>query len=54
MIATGDAAAIRQAVTSVVTAAPARFILAADCTVPSETPWEKLRVAVNTAHRTQR
>jgi uroporphyrinogen decarboxylase len=30
--------------------APDRFILAADCTVPSETPWENLKIAIDTAH----
>jgi uroporphyrinogen decarboxylase len=30
--------------------APDRFILAADCTVPSETPWENLKTAIAAAH----
>jgi hypothetical protein len=25
-------------------------VLAADCTVPSDTPWENLRAAVDAAH----
>lgn len=50
VIATGNAAQIRQAVQGVLADIPARFILGADCTVPGETPWENLRVAVETAH----
>jgi uroporphyrinogen decarboxylase len=49
-IATGDAPAIRRAVEAVLAQAPERFMLGADCTVPSETPWESLRVAIETAH----
>ena len=30
--------------------APAKCILAADCTVPGDTPWENLRTAIQTAH----
>jgi uroporphyrinogen decarboxylase len=54
VIATGPAEAIRREVRAVVSTAPARFILAADCTVPSETPWENLRVAIQTAHELRR
>jgi hypothetical protein len=32
------------------TRAPDRFILAADCTVPGDTPWENLRAAIEEAH----
>jgi uroporphyrinogen decarboxylase len=53
-IATGDAPAIRQAVQAVLAGAPERFMLAADCTVPSETPWENLRTAIETAHAFRR
>lgn len=49
-IATGGPEAIRQAVTDVLADAPDRFILAADCTVPSETPWENLKTAIDIAH----
>jgi uroporphyrinogen decarboxylase len=51
VIATSSLDEIRQAVESVLAAAPERFILAADCTVPSDTPWEHLRTAIDTAHR---
>ncbi len=51
IIASGDSEAIRQAVGAVLTDAPERFILAADCTIPSDTPWEGVRTAVDTAHQ---
>jgi len=50
VLATGPADAIRREVSKVISAAPARFILAADCTVPSETPWENLKTAIQAAH----
>jgi uroporphyrinogen decarboxylase len=50
-IATGDSDAIQLAVTDVLAQAPDRFILAADCTVPSETSWEHLKTAIDVAHR---
>lgn len=50
VLATGNPDEIRQAVIAVLEAAPERFILAADCTVPSETAWENLRTAIDTAH----
>jgi uroporphyrinogen decarboxylase len=51
VIATGSLEEIRQAVAGVLAEAPERFILAADCTVPSDTPWEHLKTAIDTAHR---
>ncbi len=51
VLATGIPETIRQAATDVLTQAPERFILAADCTVPSDTPWENLKTAIETAHR---
>lgn len=51
VLATGSSEGIRQAVTDVLAQAPEQFILAADCTVPSDTPWENLRTAVETAHQ---
>jgi uroporphyrinogen decarboxylase len=50
VIAAGDHEAIRQAVTDLLTEAPDRFILGADCTGPSETPWEHLKTAIDAAH----
>jgi uroporphyrinogen decarboxylase len=54
VIATGSLEEIRQAAQGVLAAAPERFILAADCTVPSETPWEHLKTAIDTAHQYRR
>ncbi len=51
VLATGGPAAIRQAAGRVLADAPERFILAADCTVPGETPWENLKTAIETAHQ---
>ena len=51
VIATGSPEEIRKAVQGVVAEAPERFILAADCTVPSDTPWDHLKTAIETAHR---
>jgi uroporphyrinogen decarboxylase len=54
VIATGNREEIRQAAKNVLAQAPERFILAADCTVPSETPWENLKTAIETAHEFRR
>ena len=54
VIATGDAGAIRHAVEGVLAEAPERFMLAADCTVPGDTPWENLKIAIETAHAYRR
>jgi uroporphyrinogen decarboxylase len=53
-IATGNAAHIRAEVEAVLREAPDRFILGADCTVPAETPWENLRIAIQPAHAWRR
>jgi uroporphyrinogen decarboxylase len=53
VIASGDPAAIRQAAEAMLRQAPERFILAADCTVPSDTPWGNLKTAIDAAHQTQ-
>jgi len=49
-LATGSLEAIDQAVTDILKKAPERFMLAADCTVPSETPWDHLKEAIDLAH----
>lgn len=54
LIATGTHDQIRQEVLALLADAPGRFILGADCTVPGDTPWENLRVAVQTAHEYHR
>lgn len=50
LLASGPLEGVRQAAAAVLAEAPARFILAADCTVPSTTPWEHLKAAVDVAH----
>lgn len=50
VLATGPADDIQRAAQAVLAEAPARFILAADCTVPAGTPWEHLKTAVDAAH----
>ncbi len=54
VLATGDLAAIEQAVEDVLAQRPEQFILAADCTVPGDTPWKHLRTAIEAAHRTRK
>jgi uroporphyrinogen decarboxylase len=54
IISTGTPAQIRQEVESVLRQAPERFILGADCTVLSETPWANLKTAIDTAHAYKR
>ncbi len=54
VIATGRPEAIRQAAAGVLAEAPDRFILAADCTVPSATPWVNLKTAIDSAHQHRR
>lgn len=49
-LAHGAADEIRQEAQSLLDAAPARFILGADCTIPGDAPWDNLRIAVETAH----
>jgi uroporphyrinogen decarboxylase len=51
VIAAGGTDEIRQAAERILADAPERFILAADCTVPSDTPWDHLKIAIDTAHR---
>lgn len=50
VIASGDRQQIRQTAQAVLETAPERFILAADCTVPSSTPWDNLKTAIEEAH----
>jgi uroporphyrinogen decarboxylase len=50
VIAHGTEAEVKDAVVQVLRGAPKRFILGADCTVPSDTNWDNLRTAVSLAH----
>ena len=54
VISTGSADQIRQAVLTAIQDAPDRFILGADCTVLPNTPWDNLRLAIQTAHAYRR
>jgi uroporphyrinogen decarboxylase len=49
-LATGSPEEIQQAAGRALAAAPERFILAADCTVPGNTPWSNLKTAIDAAH----
>ncbi len=49
-IATGSPEAVKREVEAVLADAPANFMLAADCTVPSETSWDNLKAAIEAAH----
>lgn len=49
-IAKGSVEDARQAAREALERAPERYILAADCTVPADTPWENLRAAIDEAH----
>lgn len=51
VLAAGPLEQIQDQARRVLADAPPRFILAADCTVPGDTPWENLRTAVAEAHR---
>jgi uroporphyrinogen decarboxylase len=50
ILATGTPAQARAAADEALREAPERFLLAADCTVPAQTPWANLRAAVDAAH----
>jgi uroporphyrinogen decarboxylase len=54
VISTGTPEQIRQAVLSAIQAAPERYLLGADCTVLPNTPWDNLRLAIQTAHEYKR
>ena len=50
IIATGTVDEAKAAVDKVLENAPSNFILGADCTVPDETDWDKLRAVIDYAH----
>jgi len=50
VIGTGSDEEIRRATEDVLRAAPDRFILGAECTVPGTARWEGIRTAISTAH----
>jgi uroporphyrinogen decarboxylase len=50
VLAHGTPGEVRQAAQDALTDVPERFIFGADCTVPSDTAWQNLRTAIDTAH----
>lgn len=50
IIASGGPEEIAAAVTRVLEAAPDRFFLGADCTLPADVSWDRVRIAIDTAH----
>jgi uroporphyrinogen decarboxylase len=54
VIARGTPAEIKAAVIKAIHEAPERFVLGADCTVPPETPWDNIKLAIQTAHEVHR
>jgi uroporphyrinogen decarboxylase len=50
ILATGNTADVKRATQDVLNQAPDRFILGADCTVPSDISWNNLKMAIATAH----
>jgi len=50
IIVSGNKEEIRKAAEDVLREAPDKFILGADCTVPSEIDWDNIRTAISTAH----
>lgn len=53
-LATGTPEDIKTAAEAVLRDAPERFILGADCTVPADTRWDNLKIAIDTAHNWKR
>jgi len=51
VITSGNPGEIRQAVEDFLSKTSEQLILAADCTVPSKTPWNNLKTAIDTAHQ---
>jgi uroporphyrinogen-III decarboxylase len=47
---TPDKEAIVAKVQGLLDAAPERYMLGADCTIPSDTDWDNIRLAIDTAH----
>ncbi|MEN8156928.1 MAG: uroporphyrinogen decarboxylase family protein [Bacteroidota bacterium] len=54
ILTSGSEAEIEAEVNQVLSEAPEKFILAASCTVPGDTDWERIKTAVDTAHQYKR
>jgi uroporphyrinogen decarboxylase len=50
VLVTGSRDEIQREVREVIGQAPDRFMLGADCTVPSDIPWDNLKAAIDAAH----
>lgn len=50
VITTGSPSEIEQRVSDCIRVAPQGFILGADCTLPSDINWDRIRTAISTAH----
>ena len=50
-IATGTQNEVEQMVADVLSEAPDKFILGADCTLPNEVSWDNIRTAIATVHQ---
>lgn len=53
-IISGREGEITRVVKEVLNTAPEKFILGADCTIPSEISWENIKTAISTAHEYKR
>ena len=53
IIVSGTEAQIRDEVQSIIQDAPQKFILGADCTLPSDMDWVNIHTAIETAHQFQ-
>jgi uroporphyrinogen decarboxylase len=49
-ILNGSPSDVQEMTRSILTTAPERFILGADCTIPSTVDWENIRAAIQVAH----
>jgi uroporphyrinogen decarboxylase len=49
-ILSGKEDEIKRAVQQALESAPEKFILGADCTIPSEVNWDNIKTAISTAH----
>lgn len=54
IIASGSKEAIKREVENVLSEAPEKFILGADCTLPGDIDWDTLRTVISMAHRYSR
>ncbi len=49
-ILSGSKGQIQRMVEDILDSAPEKFILGADCTLPSDANWDNIRIAVSAAH----